>query len=423
VSRRVVITGIGLATPLAVGTDETWERLVAGDTAVGPITSYDASTLRTQVGAEMALTTRDARAHVDRRQLRTMTRYDMLAAVAGALAMADGGIEGPQEDPEGRFGLFTASGKEVSEPDHFKEVSVNCRDEDGVAQVTKFGELAPQQVAPLFYIEGLQAGSLFYLSETFMLRGPNTFFAGAAEAGLAAVGRAFRSVRRGESDLVLAGGADAPVGWWNMAKIDSVGLTTGNGSVRPYDVDRDGTAMGEGGAFVLVESLDSAQARGARIYAEVVGFGWGADVEHYITPDAEGRPLTGAVERALKDAGSAAGDVDYVVSDGSGTRQGDASEAAALRAAFGNGDAPAVSANKAAMGHMGAASGAANAAVAALAIHRGAIPPNLNLDNLDPACSGVDWVTGAARSAPVREAVALARGLEGQNVALVLRAP
>lgn len=420
---RVVITGIGLVTPLGVGTDETWDRLVAGDSAVGPIAGYDASTLRTQVGAEMALTTRDARDYVDRRQLRTMTRYDMLASVAGALAMTDAGIEGPQDDPEGRFGLFTASGKEVSEPDHFKEVSVACRDAAGVAQVTKFGELAATQVHPLFYVEGLQAGSLFYLSEAFMLRGANTFFAGAAEAGLTAIGRAFRCVRRGESGAVLAGGADAPVCWWNMAKIDSVGLTTAKGSVRPYDVDRDGTAMGEGAAFVVVESLDSAQARGARVYAEVAGFGSASDVAHYITPDAEGRALTGAVERALKDAAGSAGAVDYVVSDGSGTRQGDASEAAALRAAFSNGDAPAVSANKAAMGHMGAASGAANAALAALAIDRGALPPNLNLENVDPACSGVDWVTGAARSAPVREAVALARGLEGQNVALVLRAP
>jgi 3-oxoacyl-[acyl-carrier-protein] synthase II len=424
-TRRAVITGIGLATPLGIGTDATWDRLVDGDGAIAPIAGYDATTLRTQVGAEIAnLGNREAREYVDRRQLRTMTRYDMLASVAGFIAMKDAGLEGPQEDPEGRFGLFTASGKEVSEPDHFKDVSINCRDEAGVAQITKFGELAAQEVAPLFYIEGLQAGSLFFLSETFMLRGANTFFAGGAEAGLNAVGRAFRSVRRGESDAVLAGSGDAPVCWWNMGKIDSVGLTTRAGAVRPYDVARDGTAMGEGGAFVLVESLDAAQARGAKVYAEITGFGSGSDVAHYITPDAEGGPLAGAIGRALRDAGSAVENVDYVVSDGSGTRQGDASEAAALRTVFGgNGDGPAVSANKAALGDMGAASGAGNAALAALAIARGAMPPNLNLEQLDPACAGVDWVTGTARSAPVREAVAVARGLEGQNVALVLRAP
>lgn len=247
-SRRVVVTGIGLVTALGVGVEDNWSELKAGHSGVAPIASYDASSLRSQLGAEVtALKPRD---FVDRRALRNMTRYDMLATVAGVLAMQDSGLE-LGEDTEGRHGLFTASGKEISEPEHFQDVAVAVRDDDGQVDLRRFGELAFEQVHPLFYIEGLQGASLFYLSDAFPLRGANTFFAGGPEAGLTAVGRAFRAIRRGEADVVLAGAADAPVCWWNMAKVDSLGLTTphnelGDEACRPYDRDRDGTVMGEG---------------------------------------------------------------------------------------------------------------------------------------------------------------------------------
>ena len=412
---RVVITGVGLLTPLGIGVSDNWDALTAGRSAVGPIGSYDPSSLRTRVGAEISdLKPRD---YVDRRALRTMTRYDTLATVGGVLAMRDAGFEPGQDDTEGRVALFTASGKEISEPEHFAEIAVAVRDGDGQVDMHKFGELAFAQVHPLFYIEGLQGGSLFYLSEAYLMRGANTFFAGGAEAGLTAVGRAYRAIRRGEADRALAGGGDAPVSWWNMSKIDSVEMTTASGVVRPYDVDRDGTAMGEGAAFVVLEELESAKARGAHIYAEVVGFGSSSDISHLITPDPSGQPLADAIAGALREAG--ADHVDYVATHGSGTRAGDSSEAAALRIALGNGAA--ASSVKPATGHLGAASGAGNAAVAALALDRQVLPPTLNLKNIDPACAGVDWVTENARVANVSEALAIARGFEGQNVALALR--
>ncbi len=424
-SRRVVVTGIGLVTPLGVGAHDSWQELVAGHSAVGPISSYDASSLATQLGAEV--TGLKPREYVDRRALRTMTRYDMLATVAGVLAMRDGGME-LDDDPEGRFALFTASGKEISEPEHFQDVAVAVRDPGGHVDMRKFGELAFQQVHPLFYIEGLQGASLFYLSEAFSLRGPNTFFAGGAEAGLTAVGRAFRAIRRGEADAALAGGADAPVCWWNMAKIDSLGMTTRRnhleaGACQPYDRERDGTVMGEGGAFLLLEEYEAGRARGAHVYAEITGLGDASDIERLMTPDPAGRPLADAIGRALREAGSRPEQIDYVAGHGSGSRCGDASEGHALRAVFGdNGTSLCGSSITAATGHLGAAAGAANAAVAALAIDRQVMPPTLNLKTIDPACSGIDWIADDAREAPIREALALARGLEGQNVALALRA-
>jgi 3-oxoacyl-[acyl-carrier-protein] synthase II len=424
--RRVAVTGIGLVTPLGVGTEQTWEGLIEARSAVGPIGSYDASSLRTQLGAEIEEL--EAKEFVARRALRTMTRYDTLAMVAAVLAMRDSGVELPEDDPDGRAALFTASGKEISKPEHFEEIAVEVRDERGNVDMRKFGTLAPSGVHPLFFIEGIQGASLFYVSEAFALRGPNTYFSGTAEAGLTAIARAHAAIRRGDADVALAGGADAPVCWWNMAKIDSIGLTTrsnelGAGACRPYDSERDGTVMGEGGAFVVLEELEAARGRGARIYAELSGSGAATDVAHLLTPEPDGRPLAHAIGAALRSAGEPAQAIDYVASHGSGTRRGDASEAHALRAVFGDGeDAPLVSSVKPATGHLGAGAGALNLAVAALAVHHQQVPPTLNLKDPDPMCGGLDLVAGEARQASVRQALALARGLEGQNVAMAVRA-
>jgi 3-oxoacyl-[acyl-carrier-protein] synthase II len=424
--RRVAVTGIGLVTPLGVGTAETWEGLLEARSAVAPIGSYDASSLRTQLGAE--IDELQAKDFVARRALRTMTRYDVLAMVAAVLAMRDSGVELPEGDPDGRAALFTASGKEISKPEHFEEIAVAVRDEHGSVDMRQFGTLAPSGVHPLFFIEGIQGASLFYVSEAFALRGPNTYFSGTAEAGLTAIARAHAAIRRGDADVALAGGADAPVCWWNMAKIDSIGLTTrsnelGAGACRPYDSERDGTVMGEGGAFVVLEELDAARSRGARIYAEVSGSGAATDVAHLLTPEPDGRPLAHAIGAALRSAGEPAQAVDYIASHGSGTRRGDASEAHALRAVFGDGeDAPLVSSVKPATGHLGAGAGALNLAVAALAVHHQQVPPTLNLNSPDPVCGGLDLVANEGREVPVRQALALARGLEGQNVAMAVRA-
>jgi 3-oxoacyl-[acyl-carrier-protein] synthase II len=424
--RRVAVTGIGLVTPLGVGTEQTWEGLIEARSAVGPIGSYDASSLRTQLGAEIEEL--EAKEFVARRALRTMTRYDTLAMVAAVLAMRDSGVELPEDDPDGRAALFTASGKEISKPEHFEEIAVEVRDERGNVDMRKFGTLAPSGVHPLFFIEGIQGASLFYVSEAFALRGPNTYFSGTAEAGLTAIARAHAAIRRGDADVALAGGADAPVCWWNMAKIDSIGLTTrsnelGAGACRPYDSERDGTVMGEGGAVVVLEELEAARGRGARIYAELSGSGAATDVAHLLTPEPDGRPLAHAIGAALRSAGEPAQAIDYVASHGSGTRRGDASEAHALRAVFGDGeDAPLVSSVKPATGHLGAGAGALNLAVAALAVHHQQVPPTLNLKDPDPMCGGLDLVAGEARQASVRQALALARGLEGQNVAMAVRA-
>lgn len=420
----VAITGVGLCTPLGKGTQETWAALLEGQSAIGSIEGYDPSSLRTQLGAEIKeINGRDYASN--RRSVRTMTPHDIYAMAAVKMAIEDSGIELPEDDADGRIALFTGGNKQVSDPDYFSESSVEARDDDGKVSMSRFGQLAYGSVHPLFFIEGIQGSSLFYISEEYKLRGPNTYFSGTAEAGAFAIARGARALRRGEADVALVGGSDAPIFWWHMAAWDTLGVLTGRNekgaaACAPYDRDRDGTVMGEGGAFLVLEDTDAARARGAEVYAEIAGTGAATDLHHLNSPDPEGKPLAAAVERALGQAGIAAGDVGYVAAHGTGTRDGDASEAAALRSSLGeNGGVP--SSVKGATGHLVAASGALNVGLAALALRHGKVPPTLNLENLDPDCAGFDWVPKEAREVEADVALALARGLEGQNVALALR--
>ncbi len=423
--RRAAITGIGLVTPLGIGVEDTWKGLVEGRSAVGQIEDYDPSSLRTQIGAEVRdLKPKD---HVpNRRAIRTMTRNDMLGTVGAVLAVKDAGLE-EMEDPEGRAAVFSGSNKEISDPYDVIEAAIGARDEDGKIDMKRFGEQAQTGVRPLFFLGGLQAASLFYISDAYSLRGPNTYFAGTAETGANAIGSAFRAIRRGEADRAVAGGFDNPISWWNMSRMDTVGIMSarndlGPGACRPYDRERDGTVMGEGAAFFLLEELEQANERGAEVYAEVVGFGAGEDTAGVVTPDPEGKGVALAIESALGEAETSAGDLDYVAAHGSGTRKGDASEAHALKTVFGGSNGTPASSVKPATGHLCAGAGALNAAVAALAIHEGAMPPTLNLEQPDPDCDGLDLIPNEAREGDVRQALAIARGFEGQNVALVLRA-
>ena len=423
---RVVISGVGLVTALGTGTEATWQALIAGKSGVDRLKGFDATSLRTQLGAEIQ--NFDATPFVaKRRTLRNMTRNDQLAVAGAALAVEDAGrvLENGDRD---RAGLFIGGNKEISEPSKVLDAVLVSRNADGSVDMARMGTEGAAEFYPLFYVEGLQAAALFYISQPHGLRGTNTYFAGTGDAGLTAIGRAYRAVRRGEATVAVAGGFDDPTCWWSMTKLDALGVLTGHNDLgaaacRPYDRDRDGYVLGEGAAFVVLEDEDTARKRGAEIYAEVVGVGSGFDLDGLVSPSPDGRAMANAIGGALDEAGVRASAVDYIAADGCATLPGDASEAAALRSALGPAAGRvAASSVKAATGHLVAAAGALNVAVAALAIRHATIPPTLNLTNVDPACQGIDWVPGEARGLRVDHALALARGFEGQNVALLLRA-
>lgn len=420
--RRVAITGIGLVTGLGIGTEATWDGLVAGRSAVGPLQEFVPASFRTRIGAEV----RDldpGEFVTNRRTLRMMTRNDQLAVVGATLAMRDAGLTfSPEESADA--GLFVGSNKEISNPNHLLEGTLVARNDDGTVDMHRLGEQASSAFYPLFFVEGLQAASLFYVSQAFDLKGANTYFAGMAEASATAVGRAYRAVRRGEVDVAIAGGFDDAASWWNMTKFDALGILTdrndlGSGACRPFDADRSGSVLGDGAALMIVEEFEAATRRGARIYAEVVGFGGGNDAYNVVTPHPEGRGMIRAIYSALREAGTETNAIGYVAAHGSGTALGDASEARAIQTVFGP-DGPPASSIKPATGHLVGGAGALNVAVAALTLFHQQAPPTLNLDTPDPICPG-DWIPNVSHKIDVHHALALARGLEGQNVALALR--
>jgi 3-oxoacyl-[acyl-carrier-protein] synthase II len=419
--RRVLVTGLGVITALGASIDATWSGLLDGRSAIAPIRNFDASSLRTRIAAEIAGF--DPTEFVDKRTNRKMTRSEQLAVAGATLAVRDAALDGKLDGE--RTALFTGSSKEVSDLTKLVDAIVECTDEDGRFDVRRAGDRT-SAFHPLFYVEGLQGASLFYISSAFSLLGANTYFAGTTEAGMNAIGRAFRVIRRGEADFAIAGGFDDPVWWWSMSSFDSFGVLTGRNELgaeafRPYDKEASGAVLGEGAAFVLLEEYESARSRGARAYAEITGYGCGADAYRLLTPHPEGRGLVNAVHRALREANCAADDVDYVATHGTATPPGDRSEAQALRSVFGRTTAPPpASSVKPATGHLVGGAGALNVAVAAKAIHDGAVPPTLNHEQPQPGCE-YDWIPGTARALPVRNALAVARGLEGQNVVLALR--
>ena len=421
--RRVAVTGIGLITALGVGAAATWEALLAGRSGIRRFAGFNPASFRTQWGAEIP--DFDPRQFADRRALRMTTRNDQLAIAGAALAVADAQLHIAAFDPT-KAGLFLGGNKEISKPQHLLEGSLVGRDTDGKADIGLLGEKASGAFYPLFYVEGLQSASVYYLSQAYGLRGANAYFHGTADAGATAIGRGYRSIRRGESDVVIAGGFDDAASWWSMSKMDGLGvLSTANdrgaSAFRPYYNDRSGSLLGEGAAFLVLEELAAARQRGAHIYAEITGFGSTMDTQRLLTPEPTGEALAVAMGRALTEAETNPSDVGLVATHGCATRLGDVSETRALRTVFGAQGATVGTSVKPATGHLVAGAGALNAAICGLALDDGAVPATLNLQQTDPECDW-NWVTGDGRRTSPRNAVAVARGLEGQQVALTMRA-
>jgi 3-oxoacyl-[acyl-carrier-protein] synthase II len=419
----VVVTGIGLLTAVGEGVGETWRSLLAGRSGIGPLRAYRPDSLRTRLGAE--LSGFDPLRYAGRRAVRMMTGHDRLAMAGGVLAMRDAGL-GDRTDLGPAAGVFVGSNKTMCRPEPVVSAVLAARAADGTADHRALGEKASSLVSPLFYVEGLQPAAVFYLSQAFGFLGANAYFAGTAESGATAVGRAMRAVRRGEVDVALAGGFDEAASWWSMSEMDGLGVLTGDNDAgaaafRPYDRARSGSVLGNGAAFLVLEDHATALARGARCYAEVSGVGMGNDAGSVVTPDPDARGLVRAIGAALSDARLPADGVSYIASHGCATVAGDRTETLGIRRALGPAaDTVLASTVKPLTGHLVGAAGALNVAVAALALHSGVAPPTVHLEDPDPGCD-LDWVPGEARAAGLTGALALARGLAGQQVAVALR--
>ena len=418
----------GSCTPLGVGTEETWAALLEGRSGIGPIEGFDASLAADPARRARSPSSAPRDFVAQPPLLRTMTRNDVLA-----LAGADAGgratrASSSTEDAEGRIGLFVGGNKEISDPDYFSEASLEARDEDGKVNMRRFGEQASAPCTRCSSSRASRAASLFYISQAYGLKGPNTYFAGTAEAGAdadrarrtgpsAAARPTWRSPAASTTPLLVEHGQA------RRARRADRAQRLGAGACRPYDRDRDGTVLGEGAAFLVLEDAGGGAGAGARVYAEIAGFGAGTDTR----PPDDARPrgtraAPGDRRRPCATPRHAGGDVGYVAAHGERhAARATRARRAALRAALGD---ERHGREQRQGGHRpprGAAPARSTRRWPRSPSRHGAVPPTLNLDNVDPDCAGLDWVPNEAREARGRAGARLARGFEGQNVALALR--
>ncbi len=408
--RRVVITGIGLVTPLGVGTRETWQGLLAGKSGVGPITRFDPSLFHTKIAAEVK--NFDPQIYIERKEIKKMDTFIHYAMAAAEFAMEDAGLPPFDTSTSERVGVVIGSG-----------IGGFGTIESEHDTLTRQG---PRRVSPFFIpssIINLAAGQV---SIRFGARGPNLAPCTACSTGSHAIGDSFRIIEHGDADIVIAGGSEAAITPLGVAGFDALkALSTRNQepskASRPFDRERDGFVLGEGAGILILEELQHARDRGTEIYAEVVGYGMSGDAYHITAPSPEGDGAQRAMRRTLSDAGITTDQVDYVNAHGTSTPPNDRTETAAIRRLFGqHAYKLAVSSTKSMIGHLLGAAGAVEAGVCALTLRDQIIHPTTNLERPDPECD-LDYVPNAARKAGVRYALSNSFGFGGTNACLLLK--
>ena len=409
--RRVVVTGIGLVTPLGTGTDKTWQALLRGESGIGPLTRFDLTRYSTRFGGEVK--DFDPLDFVDRKEARKMDPFIRFALAAADLAVRDSGMP-PGDLQSDRSGVYVGSGIG----------GLGAIEENHKVLLEK----GPDRVSPFFLIQTIINEASGQISIRFGAKGPNCANVTACATGTHAIGDSFRIIARGDADIMIAGGAEAPLtplglaGFCAMKALSERNDEPAKAS-RPFDAKRDGFVMGEGAGVLILEELGHALQRGARIYAEVVGYGMTGDAYHVAAPDPRrrrGRP--GSCGGPSRTPASRPQDVQYINAHGTSTPLNDKIETLAIKAVFGDhARRLAVSSTKSMTGHLLGAAGGIEAGIRALALFHQIMPPTINYEFPDPECD-LDYVPNAARKAEIVHALSNSFGFGGTNGALVLQA-
>lgn len=404
--RRVAITGLGCISPVGIGVGATWEAVSSGVTGIGPIDTFDTADYPVRFAG--LVNGFDPAAVLDKTEARRMSRFQQFAVATAAEAIADAGLEITDENAE-RVGVIVGSG-----------IGGLLTMEEQTAVMLERG---PSRISPLLVpmmIVDLAAG---HISIKYGAKGINYAPVSACSTGNHALGEAFEAIVRGQADAIIAGSFDAGItplglGGFCAARALSTRNEEPQRASRPFDRGRDGFVMGEGGGILILEEWESAVARGARIRAEVIGYGASGDAYHITAPAPSGDGARRAMRDALVRAGIAPGDVGYVNAHGTSTEVGDAAESAAVRAVFGD-DAPPVSSTKSMTGHLLGGAASLEAVITVRALEEGVLPPTINLDDPDPECD-LDHVANVAREAAIDVAISNSFGFGGHNTTLVL---
>jgi 3-oxoacyl-[acyl-carrier-protein] synthase II len=408
--RRVVVTGLGAVTPVGLTVDDFWKALLAGESGIGEITSFDTTGFAARIAGE--LKDFDPEAYLSRREARTMDRYAQLFYASTAQALADAHIDYSDEPDAGlRTGVVIGCG--IGGVISVQESMQTLFERGG-------DRMSPYTITQI--IPNMGAG---YVSIAFNLLGPISCTVTACAASANAIGDAAELIRRGAADVMVAGGVEAPIREYAVAGFAQArALSTRNddpvGASRPFDADRDGFVMAEGAASLILEERDYALARGAHIYAEVLGYGMSSDAYHITLPKPGGRGAARAMTAAIEDAGIQPGDIDYINAHGTSTPANDSTETAAIKLALGEEAARsvAISSTKSMTGHTLGGAGAVEAVASILAIRDGMAPPTINYTTPDPECD-LDYVPNEARSMEIGTVMSNSFGFGGHNVALI----
>jgi 3-oxoacyl-[acyl-carrier-protein] synthase II len=409
VKRRVVVTGLGLITPLGTGMHKTWEGICKGTSGIDWISSFDTSDYPVQIAGEVK--DFNPEDFIERKEIKKMDVFIQFALGAGTMAVEHAGLHISEENAD-RVGVIVGAGiGGINTMERYHSILL----ESGQRRISPF--FIPMLIA------NLAAG---HISMRFGARGPNSCVTTACAAGTHAIGDSFKIIQRGDADAMIAGGSESAItpltiaGFANMKALSTRNEAPQRAS-RPFDAERDGFVIAEGAGIVVLEELESALKRGAKIYAEMVGYGLTADAYHMTAPDPEGRGVVNCMRMALRDAGLGPEAVDYINAHGTSTPFNDKHETAAIKRVFGeHAYKLAVSSTKSMTGHLLGAGGGVEAAVCALALTEGVIPPTTNYESPDPECD-LDYVPNHARHVELNTVLSNSFGFGGTNACIVLK--
>ena len=406
--RRVVVTGLGAVTPLGIGVEDTWKNIKEGKSGVVKITKFDASNLPSQIAGEVKNFKPEE--FMPAKLTSRIDTFIQYAIAATRMALEDAGL--PLNDLGDEVGVIIGVGMGgVGLIEHYTRVL----DERGYRRVTPF-------FIPMI-IPNMAAGQVAIL---FGAKGPNTAVCTACAAGNHAIGEAFRLIREGKVKAMICGGTESIitplcVAGFSVMKALSTRNDEPEKASRPFDAERDGFVIAEGCGILILEDLENAQKRGAKIYAELIGYGLNADAYHMTAPSPDGEGAARCMEIALKDAGISAGEVDYINAHGTSTPLNDAAETKAIKKVFkDHAYKLMVSSTKSMTGHLLGGAGGLEAIITVLSLYEGIVPPTINLENPDPECD-LDYVPNQARKADIKVALSNAFGFGGTNACLVFR--
>ena len=416
-TRRVVVTGMGIVSPLGVGIAHVWKRLIAGESGLGPITKFDTSDLPNKVAGEVPFGTNagefNADNYIEPKEQKKMDTFIHFAMGAADEAIHDSGIDLSTEEKRVRAGVMIGSG--IGGLPAIEET------------VLLMAEKGPRRVSPFFIPASLINLASGQVSIKYGLKGPNHAVVTACSTGAHAIGDAARMIQRGDADVMVAGSAEATIcrigiaGFAAARALSTSYNETPTKASRPWDQGRDGFVMGEGAGILVLEEYEHAKARGAKIYAEFGGYGLSGDAYHITSPADDGDGGFRSMQMALKDSGLTAADIGYINAHGTSTPKGDEIEAGAVRRLFGETNVS-MSSTKSAIGHLLGGAGSVEAIFSILAVKHGILPPTLNLENPSESVAGMDLVPLKAKEKKVSAALSNSFGFGGTNASLIFKA-